>query len=131
MKYLVDTHVLLWSLFEPERLPQKLKAILLDESNDIYYSAVNIWEISIKFGLDKLSLGELEPDDFLEELLESFYLYRELEPFVVAAVHRLPSHHKDPFDRLMICDAIHGGLTLLSLDERLKAYEPDGLLLAI
>ncbi|MDR3052470.1 MAG: type II toxin-antitoxin system VapC family toxin [Coriobacteriales bacterium] len=127
MNYQVDTHILLWSLFDPERLPQGIESILLDEDNSIYYNVVNLWEISIKYGLKKLFLEGLEPSDIFEELLESFYRYEDLEPFVAVGTHQLPLHHKDPFDRLLVYDAIYFDRTLLSVDSRLAAYRADGL----
>jgi PIN domain nuclease of toxin-antitoxin system len=127
MSYLVDTHVLLWSLFEPQRIPKKIKDILLDVNNEIYYNIVNLWEISIKYGLGKLTMEGLEPEDFFEEILDSFYHYEELEPFVAVGTHNLPMRHKDPFDRLLVYDAIYNKHTLLSIDARLEAYCQDGL----
>ena len=64
MKYLVDTHILLWSFFEPLRLSPHVQNILRNDDNAIFYSPINLWEISIKYGLNKLELNGLVPEDF-------------------------------------------------------------------
>ena len=71
MKYLVDTHILLWAFIEPEQLSKSSSKILLGENNDIYYSPINLWEISIKYALKKLDLKGVTPADFFEELINS------------------------------------------------------------
>jgi PIN domain nuclease of toxin-antitoxin system len=72
MNYLADTHVLLWSFVEPGRLTENIRRILLDEDNNIHYSPINLWEISIKYGLKKLRLENLTPEEFFEELENSY-----------------------------------------------------------
>jgi PIN domain nuclease of toxin-antitoxin system len=78
MNYLVDTHILLCSFLETNRLSKEIKTVLLNENNMIYYSPVSLWEISIKYGLKKLNLNGGTPDDFYEELNNSFYLCKRL-----------------------------------------------------
>ncbi|GHT83004.1 hypothetical protein FACS1894137_03060 [Spirochaetia bacterium] len=73
MKYMLDTHILLWAFFETKRLSENVKNILLDEENEIYYSPINLWEISIKYLLKKLDLKGLSPEEFYEELDNSYY----------------------------------------------------------
>jgi PIN domain nuclease of toxin-antitoxin system len=79
MNYLVDTHILLWSFLETNRLSEEIKSILLDENNGIYYSPISLWEISIKFGLKKLSLNGGTPDNFFEELQNSYYQCKAID----------------------------------------------------
>jgi PIN domain nuclease of toxin-antitoxin system len=74
MKYLADTHILLWSFIDPKKLTENVRSILLNEENDIYYSPVNLWEISIKYALKKLRLNGLTPERFFEELDNSYYI---------------------------------------------------------
>jgi PIN domain nuclease of toxin-antitoxin system len=127
MNYLVDTHVLLWSFIEPEKISENIRSILLDEDNDIYYSPINLWEISIKYGLKKLYLNGLTPEAFFEELDNSYYLCKEIDNVNVITNYKLPMYHKDPFDRFLIWEAIRNDLILLSFDNTLIQYKRDGL----
>jgi PIN domain nuclease of toxin-antitoxin system len=127
MKCLADTHVLVWSFFDPRRLPPVISSMLQDEKNDIYYSLASLWEISIKYSLKKLSLGKMTPEEFFQALDASFYLYLRPEPLDVITNYRLPPLHKDPFDRLLAWQAIRNNLALLSIDGRLGAYTSQGL----
>jgi PIN domain nuclease of toxin-antitoxin system len=79
MNYLVDTHILLWSFLETHKLSEEIKSILLNEDNDIYYSPINLWEISIKYGLKKLFFNGGTPDDFFKELKNSYYVCKEID----------------------------------------------------
>jgi PIN domain nuclease of toxin-antitoxin system len=127
MKYLVDTHVLLWSFFEPERLSSAIQGILRDIGNEIFYSPINLWEISIKYGLKKLYLNGISPEEFFVALEESFFLCKPVEPFLALTSFHLPIRHKDPFDRFLVWEAIRNDYSLLSMDEALIAYRQDGL----
>jgi PIN domain nuclease of toxin-antitoxin system len=127
MNYLVDTHVLLWSFFEPERLSSAIQNTLQEANNEIFYSPINLWEISFKYGLKKLSLNEISPEEFFIALEESFFLCKPVEPLTVLTSFHLPIRHKDPFDRFLIWDAIRSHYSLLSMDEAILAYQQDGL----
>jgi PIN domain nuclease of toxin-antitoxin system len=102
MKYLVDTHVLLWSFIEPEKLSKNIQTILLGEENEINYSPINLWEISIKYALKKLDLRNLTPEEFYEELDNSYYLCKNMDNNEIVSSYRLPLLHKNPFDRFLI-----------------------------
>jgi PIN domain nuclease of toxin-antitoxin system len=127
MKYLTDTHILLWSFIEPEKLSDNVKRILLDENNDIYYSSVNLWEIAIKFGLKKLTLKGLSPEEFYEELNVSYYKCTTIKNLDLITSYKLPRYHKDPFDRMLIWEAIKNDFILMSVDDTIKQYEKEGL----
>jgi len=127
MNYLADTHILLWSFLETGRLPANIQSILLDESNVIYYSPISLWEISIKYGLKKLSLKGGTPDDFYNELNSSYYYCKPIDAVDLATNYKLPAYHKDPFDRFLIWEAIRNDFILISADESIKSYEKDGL----
>ncbi|MDR3238413.1 MAG: type II toxin-antitoxin system VapC family toxin [Spirochaetia bacterium] len=127
MKYLVDTHILLWSFIEPEKLSNNIRKLLLDENNDIYYSPINLWEISIKYGLKKLDLIGLTPEGFYEELKDSYYLSKEVNNEDLITSYKLPMRHKDPFDRFLIWEAIRNNFTLMSVDNNIEMYQKDGL----
>jgi PIN domain nuclease of toxin-antitoxin system len=127
MNYLVDTHILLWSFLDTLKLSIKIKSLLLDENNNIYYSPINLWEISIKYGLKKLSLNGGTPDVFYEELNNSYYLCKTIDSIDLATSYKLPMYHKDPFDRFLIWEAIRNDFILISVDENMKLYKNNGL----
>ncbi|MDR3314861.1 MAG: type II toxin-antitoxin system VapC family toxin [Coriobacteriales bacterium] len=127
MKYLVDTHILLWFYIEPERLDATVQKILCDDFNTVYYSPVSLWEISIKYGLGKLDLGNLKPETLLEEIEAGSYTRLTLNDATVVTSYNLPCHHRDPFDRLLIWQAIENNLVLLTVDENAKKYKEEGL----
>ena len=130
MNYLVDTHILLWSFLETNKLSKTVKLILLDENNEIYYSPISLWEISIKYGLKKLSLNGGTPSDFFDELRDSYYHCKAISNIDLITNYKLPAHHKDPFDRFLIWEAIKNDFILLSADKTMKLYKNDGLRVA-
>jgi len=127
MKYLVDTHVLLWSFIDPEKLSVNITQILIDQNNDIFYSPINLWEISIKYGLKKLDLKGITPEDFYKEIDISFFICKEINNNDLVTSYRLPKYHKDTFDRFLIWEAIRNDLFLLSVDKNMDLYKNDGL----
>jgi len=130
MNYLVDTHILLWSFLETDKLSKKIKSILLDNDNEIYYSPISLWEISIKYGLKKLSLNGGTPDDFFAELNNSFYRCKTIVTTDLITNYKLSIHHKDPFDRFLIWEAIRNDFVLISADKNMELYKKEGLRIA-
>ena len=127
MKFLLDTHILLWSFFDTKKLSENIKNILLDEHNKIYYSPVNLWEISIKYGLGKLLLNGFNPEELFQEIENGFFICKNIEPNIMATTYKLPLIHTDPFDRFLIWEAINSKFKLISVDEKVKKYESFGL----
>jgi len=127
MKYLVDTHILLWAFIEPEQLSKNSAKILLDEDNDIYFSPINLWEISVKYALKKLDLKGITPDDFFEELNESYFLCKKIENIDLITNYKLPIYHKDPFDRFLIWESIQNDFVFISVNEKMELYRKEGL----
>ena len=127
MNYLVDTHVLLWSFFEPARLSANIHTILLNNNNVIYYSPISLMEISIKYGLKKLRLNGLTPEGFYDELISSFFICKEIIGIDMITCYKLPIYHKDPFDRFLIWEAIQNNLVLISADRAIADYKHIGL----
>ena len=127
MKYLVDTQILLWSFIDPEQLSPAVSQILIDENNIIYYSPINLWEISIKYGLKKLDLKGITPQDFYEEIDNSFYICKEMNNDDLITSYKLPIYHKDPFDRFLIWEAIRNDFILMSVDKKINLYKKEGL----
>jgi len=122
VKVLVDTHCWLWFLMTPDRLSAAAVDALADVSNEVYVSAAVAWEIVIKSGLGKLSLP-VPAAQYVSERLAAL----GHRPFAISVEHAvaladLPTHHKDPFDRILIAQAQVDGLTLLTADEKIKAY---------
>ncbi len=125
--YLLDTHSFLWSIFETSRLSIPVRSILSNGKNTIYVSAVSFWEISLKFGLGKLEL-ENTPEQLPALAKQMGFLTLPIEPEEVASFYRLPKiAHKDPFDRMLIWQAISRNLILLSKDKQFEQYSQYGL----
>ena len=128
MMYLMDTHILLWSFFEPEKLSDRIEAVVEDPEKDICISQVSIWEISLKYGIGKLKLGELEPVDLESEIENNEYRILSIRNSDLFDFYKLPREkHKDPFDRLIIWQCIKNGYVLLSADGRFDEYRHLGL----
>jgi PIN domain nuclease of toxin-antitoxin system len=124
---MLDTHILLWAFFETKRLSENVKNILLDEENEIYYSSINLWEISIKYLLKKLDLKGLTPEKFYEELDNSYYLCKNMDNNDIISNYHLPLFHKDPFDRFLIWEAIQNDFMFITVDGSMDEYKNIGL----
>ena len=115
---LLDTHVLLWALSNPSALKAKIREQIQNPRQVIFVSSASVWEIGIK-----QALGKLEAPSNLEDILSR----SRFSPLPISWAHanaagKLPPHHKDPFDRMLIAQAQTEGLTLLTHDRDLKAY---------
>lgn len=122
MRILLDTHALLWAMAAPKRLPKRVAAAIREPANEVFVSAVSTWEIAIKSGIGKIEADVSEIADAFEEMG-----FVEL-PVTVAHTIRLgeiPPHHRDPFDRLLVAQAMEGGLSLASRDSVFSAYSVD------
>ncbi len=128
MTYLLDTQLLLWILFDSKRLNQSELKILNDESNEIVCSSISIFEISLKYSIGKLELFHTTPDKIPEALQSAGYQMKEVGLEVYSTFYRLPVDiHKDPFDRLLIWEAIQNNYTLLTRDREIEKYQKYGL----
>jgi len=128
MKYIIDTHVFLWSMFDDKKLSKKSTEIILNIENIIYISIISFWEISLKYNLGKIDLQNITPDDLPSYVENSGMEILNLEPSIVASFHRLPiEKHKDPFDRLIIWQSIKENMTLISKDTKFADYTQFGL----
>lgn len=119
MNLLLDTHVLLWALGDPSRLPPRVAAAIADPRNDVYVSAVVTWELVIKASLGRVDLPFAELGEVLEETG-----FTEL-PVTIAhtlRVRELPNHHRDPFDRLLVAQALAEDMTVVSADAVVRSY---------
>lgn len=118
MTLLLDTHVLLWWLDDPQLLSEAARIAIEDGKNAVYVSAAVAWEIAIKKTLGKLKA----PDD-----LEAIMAANRFHPLPVTISHALgvmalPNHHRDPFDRLLIAQAMLEGITFVSRDQHVENY---------
>lgn len=126
--YLLDTHTFLWSAFAPEKLSKPAYAVLSDADSRIYVSSVTFWEIALKTSIGKLTLTGCESDELPEIASRLGYSHLSLEADEAAAFHRLPRRkHKDPFDRMLIWQAIYRQLVLISKDGAFEKYRTLGL----
>ncbi|MEA2085212.1 MAG: type II toxin-antitoxin system VapC family toxin [Thermodesulfobacteriota bacterium] len=128
MNLLLDTHGFLWSLFTPDKLSKAVAREIKSPNNDVAVSVVTFWEISLKYALGKLELTGVEPEE-----LPDFAGKMDLKILPITATeasgfHKLPRlSHKDPFDRIIIWQAIQRKMTLVSKDRDFKAYRKFGL----
>ncbi len=128
MKYLLDTHTLLWVLFDDEKLSETAKAAIKNPDNEIYASIVSYWEISLKYALGKLELVGITPEGLPKEAKKIDIETLEISEEEASTFYRLPKvKHKDPFDRLIIWQAINRNMTLISKDKPLEEYQKFGL----
>jgi PIN domain nuclease of toxin-antitoxin system len=116
---LLDTHVLLWALNAPERLPSELCREIECRSNSVYFSAASIWEIAIKSALGKLPCS---PVTIAEAALETGLIELPITATHAAAVALLPRHHRDPFDRMLVAQASALPAYLVTVDSALAPY---------
>lgn len=128
MSYLLDTHAFLWTISAPKKLPVKVRNILQSSANDISLSAVSIWEAAIKIRAGKLDIEGKTPTDLLSEAVALNFTVIDLTAQEAAGHLSLSeSTHFDPFDRLLIWQAISRKLTLLSGDTQFPKFKKDGL----
>ncbi|MDN5753788.1 MAG: type II toxin-antitoxin system VapC family toxin [Nitrosospira sp.] len=121
-RYLLDTCTFLWLVAGDETLSSKAAEIIRNQNNDIFLSVMSAWEISIKYGANKLPLPQ-RPDVFVcrqreDHLLVSLPL---LEAHVLT-LNKLPAIHQDPFDRILVCQAVAESLTILTPDDAISQY---------
>jgi len=121
MRLLLDTHILLWAISTPERLDAPVRAAILSGDNDVLFSAVSIWEIAIKAGLHRANFIA-RPDAVTEEALDIGFIELPVRSTVAARVADLPLIHRDPFDRLLVAQAISEPAILYTADGQLLAY---------
>ena len=123
MRLLLDTECWLWSVREPDRLNQRAKELIDDPATELYLSVASIWEITIKNQIRKLPLPKA-PEDYIPELLQ----LQQTKTLVITPSHiyqlpKLPLLHRDPFDRLLIAQALTEKFTLLTTDRLIRQYK--------
>lgn len=122
MKLLLDTCTFLWLVTEDPSLSPEARELIVDPTNDVALSAVSTWEIAIKHGLGRLPLPD-DPERYVPRLRKDHGVAAlPLDEESTLYVRRLPALHRDPFDRMLICQAIVQGLVLLTPDGNITQY---------
>lgn len=121
MRVLLDTHILLWALAEPGKLPKKFRTVIEHPESEILFSAASVWEFAIKAGLGRLPAG-VAPKDVAQAAAESGFIELPVRAGAAALVAELPPHHRDPFDRLLLAQAMEEPAAFCTVDKALGPY---------
>ena len=122
MKILLDTCAFLWILSDAPDLSKDARSCFQDPSNDVFLSSVSVWEIMVKHGIGRIGLPE-PPDRYVPRMRDLHGISPlALDEAAVLYLSRLPALHKDPFDRMLACQALSAGLVILTPDETLRQY---------
>jgi PIN domain nuclease of toxin-antitoxin system len=123
MRYLVDTHSLLWALGDPETLSPSARDAIASPSNLIFVSSASLWECAIKASIGKLDL----PEDFFDSIPETGYEVMPIRTSHLNVYRTLPMHHRDPFDRMLVAQARAEALVLITRDPEIARYDVETL----
>lgn len=121
MKYLLDTHILLWLQSEPEKIHPKIQTLLRENSTIVFYSMVNLWEIAVKNNLKRQNFN-VDIDLLVSACEQNDFIRLDLQLAHVKQYQELPLIHRDPFDRILIAQAISENLCLITDDGIIKDY---------
>jgi PIN domain nuclease of toxin-antitoxin system len=128
MTYLLDTHYLLWSLTDTAKISRKIKDIITSPENEVAISTVSFWEVALKASIGELTLKGLAPEDLPAACTAMQFKILPLGPDESSTYHQLKgTYHKDPFDRMLVWQAIRNGMVFISADSHIKKYTSDGL----
>jgi PIN domain nuclease of toxin-antitoxin system len=122
MKYLLDTHVIIWMVEDSPNLPLVIREAIRNPENQVAICSISLWEIAIKMNIGKLTLS-LEFDELVNLLRSSDFDFLQVEDEYMLALSKLPLLHKDPFDRLIISTALTEKMTLITIDENIQKYD--------
>src|SRR6476660_1132487 len=121
MKLLLDTHLLLWAAGEPRRLSKQARTLIDNPDNELLFSSASLWEVAIKRGLGRADF-RVDARLLRRGLLDNGYGELPITSEHAVALDRLPSIHKDPFDRILITQSMVEGITLLTADPLVARY---------
>jgi PIN domain nuclease of toxin-antitoxin system len=124
-RFLIDTHVFLWAVDSVEKLSDSALEILNDRSSEIYLSRASYWEICLKISKGKLRLAKGWERVLERERKKNRFQWLEISSSHCEGIIALPDHHRDPFDRLLIAQAICEGVSLVSCDDKIAQYDLD------
>lgn len=121
MKFLLDTHLLLWVAGQAHRLSATARSLIENPASELLFSAASLWEVTIKHGLGRSDF-QVDPRVLRRGLLDNGYSELPILSDHVVAIESLPAIHKDPFDRILVAQATVEGITLLTTDSLLAQY---------
>ena len=129
MIYLLDTHVFIWAVLETNRLSKNVHGLITNTNNEIYVSTVSFWEISLKTGINKFSFDNIDIRNFPKYARNMGFNILDIQENEAITFHelQLKEKHKDPFDRMLIWQAITKNIIMISKDELFEQYKKDGL----
>lgn len=127
MNILLDTHFLIWAIGDTKKLHKSERDILMDSQNGVFVSVVSVWEVSIKSAIGKMEMKPERVVTLPEDIQNAGFEVLPLEAPEAATFHCLPRLHKDPFDRMLVWQAISKGMHLMTRDKELSAYSSAGL----
>ncbi len=122
MRLLLDTHALLWFYLDDPQLSATAKSLILDPAHSKWVSPASYWEIAIKIGKRKYALTKPYEEAMREAIDLNGFGYLHIEPRHTALLTSMASHHNDPFDRLLVAQALVEGIPIVSADDQLDAY---------
>jgi PIN domain nuclease of toxin-antitoxin system len=122
LRLLLDTHTLLWFALNDPQLSSTAMSFIMDPANDKLVSPTSYWEIAVKISVRKYALTKPYEDFMREAIDKNGFVYLHIEPKHTAALTTMPFHHKDPFDRLLVAQALVEGIPLVSIDAQLDSY---------
>ena len=128
MTYLLDTHYMLWAIADTKKLTKGIKDIITNHDNRIVVSSISFWEVSLKSSIGKMEMTGFTPEDLPDACLLAGFDIECLTAEDSSTYHKLKAtYHKDPFDRMLIWQAIQNEYTLISSDSNVKKYTSEGL----
>jgi PIN domain nuclease of toxin-antitoxin system len=122
MRVLVDTHTFLWALLKDHRLSTRAKQVLISGENELVFSLVSLWEIAVKMKIGKLNTVGSSVTYIRDEMAEYGMELLPIRYEHILELERLPLHHSEPFDRLLIAQAVAESLPILTHDEKFPLY---------
>ena len=128
MSYLLDTHYLLWAIADSKKISHSILNLISDSGQEIFVSTISFWEISLKSALGKIIISGTKPEDIPGICTKIGFGIIELSAADSSSYHKLnASHHKDPFDRMLVWQAIRNNYILISADKQIGKYRSEGL----
>jgi PIN domain nuclease of toxin-antitoxin system len=122
MKLLLDTHAFIWLDIDPDRLSRRVREVIVEPAVEVYLSIASVWEMQIKLSTRKLRFNRPLPEIITAHHERNRVSILGLKLDHVWALERLPTHHGDPFDRLLVAQAMHEQLALVTKDRRVSEY---------
>lgn len=121
MKLLLDTHIILWAAYDPSCLSAAARELLTDTGNQLHFSVASLWEVAIKSSLGRADF-KIDVADLRQGLVANGYTEVSIEAGHILRLPTLPNIHADPFDRLLVAQAMADGFALITHDKKVKAY---------